>query len=799
MEKIIFAIGYPQAETSISAVMKKTLLLFGVMMGLNMASIFAQAPPAPAQQPVKRQIENVGPNINSEYDELYPVLSADGKTLYFVRENSPQNVGGVVEGRINQDIWFSKLSKDGSWQPAENFTFFNDEGSNFVSSVTPDGNTLLIGSKISYRTRQGWSAPVAMDITDFSHKGKYVSYYLTTDGQTLLISMERDDSKGMSDLYVSFLQSNGTWTRPTSLGGVVNSFGNEYAPFLAADGKTLYFSSDGHKGNIGGSDIYYTKRLDGSWKSWSAPVNLGTAINTKGHDVYFTIPACSDWAYMTSTEASLGRNDIYRLPIPAGLKPEPVMLLTGTIADETGSEILEAKIQYKSLTTGKLIGIATTNPATGDYTIVLPIGEKYKIVSIAPNYLNDESLEIDLTGVSVCQTKTYTHKMKFVPTMVMGKVVNGGNNAPLPAKMSIKPAGGGTPITVNVTATGEYKFELPGMYKGCDFTVEATGFNTINENFSIPADKLHGEVRKDFSMRASAIALSGRILSAETKQPVGKATIKYKSSTNSDLKTVEVPVSSEFKIDIPAEAASYELNVEAYGFYPATDKFNATTDQLEIKREILMNARPPLLIYGKISNEKTRDPLPGSKIKSENKADKKVIGVNETNASGDYRIELTEVTDYNLVIKKDGFISIYPSVLLKSNEKYQEIKLDTSLIPIEIGTTVRLNNIQFETAKATLLEESFLELDRLVSLMEDASKLVIEIAGHTDNVGGDDYNLDLSNKRAASVREYLLSKGVTPDRIQSKGYGKTKPLVDNKTEKNRAINRRVEFRVLKID
>lgn len=757
----------------------------------------AQAPPAQAPA---RQLENLGPGVNTEYNEIGPVISADGKTLFFTRINSPQNVGGIPSSGQNQDIWFSKMGPDGKWGLAENFTKLNTEGSDFITSVTPDGNVLLMGRRISYRTRDGWSPLEELQIADFYNNEKKgrLSFSLTHDGQTLLMSLERKDSKGFLDLYVSFLQSDGKWTAPMHMGPVINSYGDEIGPFLAADGKTLYFASDGHKGSLGGADIYRSKRLDNTWRAWSPPENLGPAINSKAHESYFTIPACGDRSYMISTDNSLGLNDIFSLPIPPNMKPEPVMLLTGTIVDITTNEALEAKIEYKTAA-GKLVGIARTNPATGDYTIVLPKGEKYRVSCIVQNYVKDEGLEVDITGITECQVKTHTHKLRPNPTLISGKIVNKLTNSPLPAKMTIMPSDGSPQVEVNVTASGEYKFELSGSSKGCTFNILATGFNPLKEGFEVPADKMHKEVRKDFSLNASVIGFSGKVLSEKTKNPVANATIKYHSSINTDVKTITTGSDGSFKVEIAPDAAQYDLDVTATGFYPAKDKFNVSAGDQGVSREIFMKDRPPLIIMGKISNQKTKAPLEGAKLKTMILADKSEIGVFETNSSGDYKIDLNEVTDYTFKIRKDGFISIYPSVKLTSQEKYQEIRMDTSMIPIEIGTTVRLNNIQFEYNKATLLSESFEELNRLMELMEDASKLVIEIGGHTDSDGSDQYNLDLSNKRAASVKDYLLSKGVSPDRIQSKGYGETKPLVGNKTEKDRAINRRVEFKVLKID
>ena len=118
------------------------------------------------------------------------------------------------------------------------------------------------------------------------------------------------------------------------------------------------------------------------------------------------------------------------------------------------------------------------------------------------------------------------------------------------------------------------------------------------------------------------------------------------------------------------------------------------------------------------------------------------------------------------------------------------------MIPIEIGVTVRLNNIFFDLDKTTLGTESFPELDRVVELMNQNPTLEIEIAGHTDNSGSDEYNLNLSQGRSDEVRNYIIQQGIPGSRIVAKGYGESRPEVSNDTEEGRHQNRRVEFTVL---
>ena len=128
---------------------------------------------------------------------------------------------------------------------------------------------------------------------------------------------------------------------------------------------------------------------------------------------------------------------------------------------------------------------------------------------------------------------------------------------------------------------------------------------------------------------------------------------------------------------------------------------------------------------------------------------------------------------------------------------YKEIHKDLYLVPIEIGQVVRLNNVFFDFDKWDLRPESFVELDRVVKLLKENPKIEIEMSAHTDSKGSDEYNFRLSDNRARSVMEYILSKGIDASRITSKGYGESMPVAENETDEGRQLNRRVEFKILK--
>jgi hypothetical protein len=158
-----------------------------------------------------------------------------------------------------------------------------------------DGKKSLAGVSISSKVGGKWTTPKNLNITNDYNYSNRANYFLTNNRKTLLMSVQRDDTFGDRDLYVTFMQDDSVWTEPLNLGNVVNTMAEESAPFLAVDDKTLYFSSKGFSG-FGGSDIYVSKRLDDTWVNWSPPENMGNTINSH-RKTCSSIFQNSDYAY----------------------------------------------------------------------------------------------------------------------------------------------------------------------------------------------------------------------------------------------------------------------------------------------------------------------------------------------------------------------------------------------------------------------------------------------------------------------------------------------------------------------
>ena len=413
----------------------RKLLFFLLMSGFLMAQ---KAP------------ENLGSAVNSEFSELNPVISPDGRTLYFGRKNHPANRYGVKGSETisgSQDIWFSEKVGD-TWSTARRLSeVLNRDQYNTILSISPDGQTILLkgayvngtyetrGFSISNKTTAGWTVPVKVDIPGYEQmsKGKNEYGYLTMDGKAILLAFARKKNSEDDDLYVSFFED-GRWTRPLELGDEINTKYSETTPFLSADGKTLYFSSD-RPGGQGSQDIYLTRRLDDTWQHWRKPQNLGSPINTDDFDAYYSIAAKGDYAYFMSGKASLGKKDIFRLSVespPGGgsvnessqvgdaasdlvkesplrgpvngstrsvtsQESDPVVLLSGTVLNQqTGKVPEDASVTYEDLSNGKVLGQAKPDPTTGKYKLVLPYGKNYGITAKAKGLI-PTSTNLDLT------------------------------------------------------------------------------------------------------------------------------------------------------------------------------------------------------------------------------------------------------------------------------------------------------------------------------------------------------------------------------------------------------------------
>jgi len=352
------------------------------------------------------QVTNLGAAVNSPYDDKRPSITGDGKTMIFTSrrpEGRSDRVDNEGDNKYFEDIYECPWdSTKMNWSEAALVRgSVNSEGHDAACSISPDGKQLFIyvnnvetgGSgdiNVSKKSGSGkWGTPKNMG------KGINTSYFedgavLSPDGNTLYFMSERGQDLpykgqkgyGRSDIWMAKKIEKGKWGDPVNLGPNVNTEYDEGGIFPAADGKTLYFCSNGHN-SMGGYDIFMTRYDNGVW---STPVNMGFPINTIGNERMFLLSKDGKTAYVDSDrEGGLGERDIWVVDMTGMMvkkKEGPVTsLLTGTVYNGDGKAI-SADISVTENGTP----ISTSRSEGGNYQLEL-IGDKtYEITVSASGY-----------------------------------------------------------------------------------------------------------------------------------------------------------------------------------------------------------------------------------------------------------------------------------------------------------------------------------------------------------------------------------------------------------------------------
>lgn len=349
-------------------------------------------------------IKNIGPSINSPWPDYVPVISSDNSYMLFTsrREGSTGNKKDP-NGEYFEDIYMT-TNKLGVWtDPVNMGSPINTESHDACVSLTQDGQQLfmyrtnkeLTGGDIYVTKREGdkWRVPSIIEAEINTTSGLETSICLSPDETVLYFSSNRPGGYGGMDLYYVKRLPNGEWGLAKNMGPVINSPYDEDAPFIHPDGKTLFFSSKGHR-NMGDFDIFKSVLLEDD--VWSAPENMGYPLNSVSDDIYYVVTADRKNAYFSSNRAGgLGGADIYTATMPENAETQ--VLLRGTVTtNEPVFSTVKATITLIDLVTKDMQGIYRTNKKTGKYLMVLLPGKKYKMVIEAEGFHSVVD-EIDLT------------------------------------------------------------------------------------------------------------------------------------------------------------------------------------------------------------------------------------------------------------------------------------------------------------------------------------------------------------------------------------------------------------------
>ena len=531
--------------------------------------------------PVKVAISPLSSSINSPYYPDYaPVISADESILVFTSRRKG-STGGLQDenGDYYEDIYTSRkmnwewtspekydsLSKLAKGNKGLSFSKANEmaapantRGHDAALALSFDGQCLYIYKKeniyVSRLKGSTWSVPVKLNSYINPGNSRQPSLSISPDGKTIYFVSDQKGGYGGQDIYKSELQPTGDWGRVVNLGPTINTPFDEDSPYMHPDGRTLYFSSDGHR-TMGGYDIF--KSVSEANGKWSEPENLGYPINTSGDDTHFVINAKGDHAFYASVrerEGKLESMDIYLL-LFEGVSV-PVTQIKGIVLGGNPSKPMPATIHVTDKSTGKEIMVVNSNSMTGEYLLVLPPGVKYNIsinaegykpysedvyipdqksfyqlfqeVTIAPvkagNQLvgqqvtmlnaffdidkamnSDSALFNDLVSKLKENVTLNTAKTIEKPTKgklsIKGLVLGAGSLKPIVANIKITDKKTGKEISSFNTsaASGEYALLLPGG-KTYVVSISADGYTPHSEEVDIPKQSAYAKLNFDVKL-----------------------------------------------------------------------------------------------------------------------------------------------------------------------------------------------------------------------------------------------------------------------------------------------------------
>ena len=321
-------------------------------------------------------LKKLDASINTDgFDEIAPCISSDGQHLFYTRTGYPdfdqtliesdrdlsvllpkaayeqrlrdiygllgdRPGGKIYQSGFNQDIWKAQWKGNNFVTDSHPEYPLNNALPNSVSSFGTNDKTLIVinqfvagggmakgFSTVKQKKDGSWNLPQPLPINNYHNSGEDVNLTMSSDGKVIILSMEREDGMGQSDLYISFKQANGNWSRPENMGSGINSPWRETTPHLSTDGLSIYYASNRGYTTTGGSDIYVQEKTGNDWKSWSAPRRFKAPVNSAAHDSHPYFNVATGQLYFSSTRD--GSSDIFMIQIS---EPKIVSTLTADVS-----------------------------------------------------------------------------------------------------------------------------------------------------------------------------------------------------------------------------------------------------------------------------------------------------------------------------------------------------------------------------------------------------------------------------------------------------------------------------------
>lgn len=634
-----------------------------------------------------------------------------------------------------------------------------------------DGNSIVFISQTkNYRRMEeskkqidgSWSLPIPIDsVNVYDSLGWFIDApTYNSDATVIYFSMLQDKRDASFDIYYT-KKINGIWSSPVKLKEPINGYADETDPFISFDGKYLYFArrfKDKEFEDYECYQIYVSEKNDTAWgnaKILPEPVNSvcdrAPRMAADGKTLYF----------MSVRGNNKSGIDLYyakKITKNAWLAPIPIDTINNT-QDEG----------YPSI------------PLSGEYLY-------YQTKTKKKNAKDEKVVKYKLP-FSFQPEKT-THFFGYVTDLKSGK--------PLKANINIIDPNTSEILSKITTDKNSGKYSL-FLQKGKQYRIEVYNKKSSHFFFYFDARKINKfqEIQKNIKLYQT-VNLILNVYDTEIYEPIPAQITVFEKQSGSEQ---DIPVTSlgkgRFNLNLPL-GKKYSIDVTHKHFNQKSFDLDLSgvVQFSEFERDIELQVKKVDYEIN-LSNQETGEGVEALVEITNLSTHEKIIKKMRTGKDGKLKLKLRDGTQYEIGVKPKGYAFYNTTVdLVDENADYT---LNAELQPLKKNTKFELHDINFETNSADLNQNSFKELMKLVELMKTNPKMKIEISAHTDDVGSKSYNLKLSERRATSVKEYLLDNEIPKDKIVSKGYGENKPAyLPANTEKNRAKNRRVELKIIDI-
>jgi len=622
---------------------------------------------------------------------------------------------------------------------------------------TEDGQSNQM--KIFYATKNGesWSK---MKPFFFNNNNYSVGYpALSPDGKSLYFVSDVDGGHGGTDIYVS-TREGGEWSTPVNLGSIVNTFGNETLPFIADNGD-LYFASDGHPG-YGGLDLFVTRKVG---NAWMIPQNLGKPINSSYDDFALAMyQNDSVGLFSANRPGGRGEDDIYTFrvvgPLPA-LNTQPVL------ADVPNG------VQKPATRTEANPGQTSSNPRD-EKTVPAP----EPATTQAKNTADEQKVVGDRNFHVTSQETTYEN----------GKLTSVSAPAKVEGKTQVQDQNQNAQQNVPVAQNTEKKTTEKSVPAASATTQTKTPYKEQKvvgqRNFHVTSQETTYENGKVASVSSPA--------SVEGKTQVHDQNQNTQQHVPITQNTVQKPAEMEIPITLPEKQES-----------KPSSGLN--------KQGTIQNAGPAasgtsasdIMVSGCIKDGLTKDPVPAATLFFLDET-KGLVFVHKANAGGCFRSRLISGDNYQVKAMKSGYSSACMQFNSSALNHQTEATIPDDFILDRVGTihsSSLVDNIYYDYNRYFIRPDAEPTLNKIVKILNE-NPITVELGSHADCRGTQDYNMALTEKRAASAVHYLVQKGIKASRITSKWYGKAQ-VVNNCncaanvscTEDEHQLNRRTEFKL----